>query len=157
MKNTKNLYLYIAIALLAVVYFLKDKIFVGGGSSSGSSSSSGGETPINDTKYNTPPKDLYIDTWVKKGSSGTAVKEVQKLMNLIIDRCKQYNLRESYSEENPSSVERHLDISKSPKLTIDGVFGQHTENYIKYITGSKGTSKRIMQKFLNNWKSATTK
>jgi len=158
MKKSKNFYLYVAIAILAIIYFVKDKIFVGGSVGGGSSSSSSDLKPEKNTNtYTAPTTDKDIDVWVKKGSKGSAVISVQKNFNSIIQRCKDSYLKDSYSKDNPTAINRFNHISKMTKLVVDGDFGSDTEKVCHYILNYKGTSKRQTNERLKTWKSITFK
>lgn len=152
MKTTKIL--GILAGLLLVVYLFKDKIFgFGGGSSSADDINS--DLITDNNTYSSPPKDPNIDKWVKVGSKGDAVKQVQQLVNKVIKRAKYHAPLPDYLSEHPNFSKSHVKVKKYDLLVEDGVFGSKTKDVVYTLTMKAGTSKRIMQDKLKAWEFAT--
>lgn len=99
---------------------------------------------ISTTPIPVPSESLDVDKWLKRGSRGNEVKELQKLMNKDIDRI----------NSGRNKVYAGTFIPAYPKLVVDGIFGQKTEAALIEITSlNLGAGKGVKETSIRRYKS----
>lgn len=153
MKPSTKILLAIS-AILAFFYFIKDSLFNRGEGDQDVNSSNLNPSLLGNKKpvVSSVPSDFY--TWVLIGSKGQTVKDVQTLVNKIIDLCRSNYLIKSADSK---TYVRYLKIKKSKKLNVDGDFGKMTAELVNLITGNDDTSKKVLTDKLNVWKTKLQK
>lgn len=123
MKKVKPTTIIITLALLAIVIIVLKKMFFDNTSNTNAPNSSTGSIP-NYTENSSSLSSVGANTLLKRGDKNLEVSQLQKYYN---QKVKPY-------------------CSDCNSLSIDGVFGQKTENAVQFVTGAKTTT-------LNNFKS----